>query len=55
MHEVTRLLDATAAGDCRAAANLLPLVYVELRWLPDLKSANVMVGAFGDDGTCQVE
>jgi RNA polymerase sigma factor (TIGR02999 family) len=33
MPEVTRLLDAAAAGDRRAAADLLPLVYDELRKL----------------------
>ncbi len=33
MPEVTRLLDAAAAGDRRAAAELLPLVYDELRKL----------------------
>jgi RNA polymerase sigma factor (TIGR02999 family) len=33
MSEVTRLLDAAAAGDGRAAADLLPLVYEELRKL----------------------
>lgn len=33
MSEVTRLLDAAAAGDRRAAADLLPLVYDELRRL----------------------
>ena len=33
MSEVTRLLDAAAAGDRRAAADLLPLVYDELRKL----------------------
>src|SRR3974377_1703598 len=31
MSDVTRLLDAAAAGDRRAAADLLPLVYEELR------------------------
>ena len=31
MSEVTRLLDAAAAGDRKAAADLLPLVYDELR------------------------
>jgi RNA polymerase sigma factor (TIGR02999 family) len=31
MSDVTRLLDAAAAGDRRAAADLLPLVYDELR------------------------
>src|SRR5215831_9266811 len=33
MSEVTQLLDAAAAGDRRAAAELLPLVYDELRKL----------------------
>jgi RNA polymerase sigma factor (TIGR02999 family) len=33
MSDMTRLLDAAAAGDCRAAADLLPLVYDELRKL----------------------
>src|SRR5215510_16370703 len=33
MSDVSRLLDAAAAGDRRAAANLLPLVYDELRKL----------------------
>src|SRR5262249_52781242 len=33
MSEVTRLLDAAATGDRRAAAELLPLVYDELRKL----------------------
>ena len=33
MSEVTRLLDAAAAGDRKAAADLLPLVYDELRQL----------------------
>ena len=33
MPEVTRLLDAAAAGDRRAADDLLPLVYDELRRL----------------------
>ena len=33
MSDVTRLLDAAAAGDCRAAADLLPFVYDELRKL----------------------
>jgi RNA polymerase sigma factor (TIGR02999 family) len=31
--DVTHLLDAAAAGDPKAAANLLPLVYAELRHL----------------------
>src|SRR5215208_6700296 len=33
MSDVTRLLDAAAAGDPHAAADLLPLVYTELRAL----------------------
>jgi RNA polymerase sigma factor (TIGR02999 family) len=33
MSDVTRLLDAAAAGDPHAAADLLPLVYAELRKL----------------------
>jgi RNA polymerase sigma factor (TIGR02999 family) len=33
MHEVTRILDALDAGDPQAAAQLLPLVYEELRKL----------------------
>ena len=33
MSDVTRLLDAAAAGDRQAAADLLPLVYDELRQL----------------------
>jgi len=37
MSEVTRLLDAAAAGDRRAAAELLPFVYEELRALAAAK------------------
>src|SRR4051812_26496569 len=33
MSDVTRLIDAAAAGEPRAAAELLPLVYAELRQL----------------------
>ena len=33
MSEVTRLLDAAAAGDRRAAADLFPLVYDKVRKL----------------------
>jgi hypothetical protein len=33
MADVTRILDAVAAGDPRAAAELLPVVYDELRKL----------------------
>jgi RNA polymerase sigma factor (TIGR02999 family) len=39
MSEVTRLLDAAAAGDPRAAADLLPLVYDELRKLAAARMA----------------
>jgi RNA polymerase sigma factor (TIGR02999 family) len=39
MADVTRLLDAAAAGDRRAAADLLPLVYEELRELAAARMA----------------
>jgi RNA polymerase sigma factor (TIGR02999 family) len=39
MSDVTRLLDAAAAGDQRAADELLPLVYNELRKLAALRLA----------------
>jgi RNA polymerase sigma factor (TIGR02999 family) len=39
MPEVTQLLDAAAAGDRRAAADLLPLVYDELRKLAAARMA----------------
>jgi hypothetical protein len=39
MSEVTRLLDAAAAGDRRVAADLLPLLYDELRMLPAARMA----------------
>ena len=39
MSEVTKLLDAASAGDCRAAAELLPLVYDELRKLAAVRMA----------------
>ncbi len=39
MSDVTRLLDAAAAGDRRAAAELLPLVYDELRQLAAARMA----------------
>ena len=44
MSEVTRLLDAAAAGDRRAAANLLPLVYDELRKLAAARLADERPG-----------
>jgi RNA polymerase sigma factor (TIGR02999 family) len=40
MSDVTRLLDAAATGDPRAAGQLLPLVYQELRQLAAAKMAN---------------
>jgi RNA polymerase sigma factor (TIGR02999 family) len=39
MPDVTRLLDAAATGDRRAAAELLPLVYDELRQLAAVRMA----------------
>src|SRR5262249_16529463 len=39
MPDVTRLLDAAAAGDRKAAADLLPLVYDELRKLAAARMA----------------
>src|SRR5262245_44407722 len=39
MSDVTRLLDAAAAGDRRAAADLLPFVYDELRKLAAVRMA----------------
>jgi RNA polymerase sigma factor (TIGR02999 family) len=39
MSDVTRLLDAVAAGDRRAAADLLPVVYEELRKLAATRMA----------------
>jgi RNA polymerase sigma factor (TIGR02999 family) len=40
MSDVTRLLDAAVAGDCKAAAELLPLVYDELRKLAAARMAD---------------
>jgi RNA polymerase sigma factor (TIGR02999 family) len=42
--DVTRLLDAAAAGDRRAAADLLPLVYHELRKLAAARLAAEIPG-----------
>src|SRR5262245_14883081 len=39
MSDVTRLLDAAAAGDRRAAADLLPFVYADLRALAAARMA----------------
>jgi RNA polymerase sigma factor (TIGR02999 family) len=44
MSDVTRLLDAAAAGDRKAAADLLPLVYDELRKLAAAKMAQERPG-----------
>jgi RNA polymerase sigma factor (TIGR02999 family) len=44
MSEVTRLLDAASAGDPRAAAELLPLVYDELRKLATARMAGETPG-----------
>lgn len=48
MSEMTRLLDAASAGDRQAAADLLPLVYDELR-----KLATVRLAAESPDQTLQ--
>src|SRR5580765_2205757 len=44
MSEVTRILDAAAAGDPKAAAELLPLVYNELRHLAKAQMAREKPG-----------
>jgi RNA polymerase sigma factor (TIGR02999 family) len=44
MSDVSRLLDAAAAGDRRAAADLLPLVYDELRKLAAARMAGEAPG-----------
>ena len=44
MSEVTRLLEAAAAGDRRAAADLLPFVYDELRRLAAARMASETPG-----------
>jgi RNA polymerase sigma factor (TIGR02999 family) len=44
MSEVTQLLDAAAAGDPKAAADLLPLVYDELRKLAAQRLAQEQPG-----------
>ena len=44
MSEITQLLDAAAAGDRQAAAQILPLVYDELRKLAAAKLANEAPG-----------
>jgi RNA polymerase sigma factor (TIGR02999 family) len=44
MPDVTRLLDAAAAGDRKAASELLPLVYDELRRLASARMAHETAG-----------
>jgi RNA polymerase sigma factor (TIGR02999 family) len=44
MSDVTRLLDAAAAGDAKAAADLLPLVYKQLRQLAAARMAAERAG-----------
>jgi len=44
MSDVTRLLDAAAAGDRQAAADVLPLVYDELRKLAAARMAAEVPG-----------
>jgi RNA polymerase sigma factor (TIGR02999 family) len=44
MSDVTRLLDAAAAGDRQAASDLLPLVYAELRRVAAVRMAGQAVG-----------
>jgi RNA polymerase sigma factor (TIGR02999 family) len=44
MTDVTQLLDAAAAGDARAAADLLPIVYDELRRLAAARLAGEKPG-----------
>ncbi|HKB05815.1 MAG TPA: ECF-type sigma factor [Gemmataceae bacterium] len=44
MSDVTRLLEAAAAGDARAPADLLPLVYDELRRLAAARLAGEKAG-----------
>jgi RNA polymerase sigma factor (TIGR02999 family) len=44
MSDVTRLIEAASAGESRAAADLLPLVYDELRKLASQRLANEKPG-----------
>lgn len=44
MSDATQLINAAAAGDLRAAADLLPLVYTELRKLAAARLANEKAG-----------
>jgi hypothetical protein len=52
MSDGARLLDATAAGDRQAAADLLSLVYNELR---KFAAAHMAAEAPGEGVTCQRE
>ena len=47
MSEATVLLAAVEQGDSKAAAELLDLVYDELRHLASAKMAQVLKGVFG--------
>jgi hypothetical protein len=53
MSDVTRILDALAGGDARAADDLLPLVFAELRQLAARKLAAEKTGQMLD-GTALV-
>jgi hypothetical protein len=44
MPDITRLLDAAQAGDPRAAAEMLPLVYAELRRLAAVQMSREQPG-----------
>jgi RNA polymerase sigma factor (TIGR02999 family) len=44
MNEVTQILDAIGIGDAKAADELLPLVYEELRKLAAVRMANEVAG-----------
>ena len=52
MSDVTQRLDAAAAGDRQAAADLLPLVYNELR---KFAAARMAAEAPGEGVTCRRE
>ena len=44
MNDITRVLEAAQQGDSRAATQLLPLVYTELRKLAAAKMARELPG-----------
>jgi hypothetical protein len=46
MSDVTRVIDAAAVGDPKAAADLLPLVYDELRKLDAARVAAEQAGPY---------